>query len=150
MKKRDSDTFNDDPDAERSGDRQFVVALARGLDILKTIGKDHKRTFGNAELAELTDLSKATVSRLTYTLAALGYIDYIEHLGRYRIGAGGIALGYSSLSGGVVQHVARPLMRELANYSGLAVAVNRPGFAGGSNFPIGWSHDEQNDEQVFP
>jgi integrase len=28
--------------------------------------------------------------------------------------------------------------------------VNRPGFAGGSNFQIGWSHDEQNDEQVFP
>jgi hypothetical protein len=28
-------------------------------------------------------------------------------------------------------------------------AVNRPGFAGGSNFPIGWSHDEQNDEQIF-
>ena len=30
------------------------------------------------------------------------------------------------------------------------VYVNRPGFAGGSNFQIGWSHDEQNDEQVFP
>ena len=30
------------------------------------------------------------------------------------------------------------------------VRVNRPGFAGGSNFQIGWSHDEQNDEQVFP
>lgn len=28
--------------------------------------------------------------------------------------------------------------------------VNRTGFAGGSNFQIGWSHDEQNDEQVFP
>jgi len=28
--------------------------------------------------------------------------------------------------------------------------LNRPGFAGGSNFQIGWSHDEQNDEQVFP
>ena len=28
--------------------------------------------------------------------------------------------------------------------------LNRTGFAGGSNFQIGWSHDEQNDEQVFP
>ena len=27
--------------------------------------------------------------------------------------------------------------------------MNRPGFAGGSNFQRGWSHDEQNDEQVF-
>jgi len=31
-----------------------------------------------------------------------------------------------------------------------SVVLNRPGFAGGSNFQIGWSHDEQNDEQVFP
>ena len=27
--------------------------------------------------------------------------------------------------------------------------VNRPGIVGGSNFQIGWSHDKQNDEQVF-
>jgi len=27
--------------------------------------------------------------------------------------------------------------------------LNRSGFAGGSNLQIGWSHDEQNDEQVF-
>ena len=32
----------------------------------------------------------------------------------------------------------------------LTSGLNRPGFAGGSNFQIGWSHDEQNDEQVFP
>jgi transposase-like protein len=28
--------------------------------------------------------------------------------------------------------------------------MNRPRIAGGSNFQIGWSHDEQNDEQVLP
>ena len=33
---------------------------------------------------------------------------------------------------------------------GALTYLNRPGFAGGSNFQIGWSHDEQNDEQVFP
>ncbi len=27
--------------------------------------------------------------------------------------------------------------------------LNRPGSAGGSNFQVGWSHDEQDDEQVF-
>jgi hypothetical protein len=31
----------------------------------------------------------------------------------------------------------------------IRVEVNRPRIAGGSNFQIGWSHDEQNDEQVF-
>jgi hypothetical protein len=30
------------------------------------------------------------------------------------------------------------------------VALNRPGFVGGSNFQIGWSRYEQNDEQILP
>jgi hypothetical protein len=28
--------------------------------------------------------------------------------------------------------------------------VNRAEFPGGSNFQVGWSHDEQNDEQIQP
>ena len=28
--------------------------------------------------------------------------------------------------------------------------VNRPGFAGGSNFQMGWSRYEQDDEQILP
>ena len=27
--------------------------------------------------------------------------------------------------------------------------LSRPGFAGCFNFQVGWSHDEQDDEQVF-
>ena len=29
-------------------------------------------------------------------------------------------------------------------------SLNRPGFAGGSNFQIGWSRYEQDDEQILP
>ena len=29
-------------------------------------------------------------------------------------------------------------------------SVNRPGFVGGSNFQIGWSRYEQNNEQILP
>ena len=32
----------------------------------------------------------------------------------------------------------------------LMADMNRPGFAGGSNSQIGWSHDEPDDEQVLP
>ena len=41
----------------------------------------------------------------------------------------------------------------MENRNGLivgAVAMNRPGFVGGSNFQIGWSPYEQNDEQILP
>jgi hypothetical protein len=50
---------------------------------------------------------------------------------------------------------ARPFSRSPVNswmlpFCPVPTALNRPGFAGGSNFQIGWSHDEQDDEQVFP
>ncbi len=106
----------------RPDDRQFLVALARGLTILKAIGGTPE-TLGNAELAKLTGISKATVSRLTYTLCALGYLEYIEPLGRYRMAAGAVALGYAALSGRVISHTAQPHMRALAERTGLAVAM---------------------------
>jgi hypothetical protein len=28
--------------------------------------------------------------------------------------------------------------------------LNRSGFAGGSNFQIGWSHDKHDDKQILP
>jgi hypothetical protein len=31
-----------------------------------------------------------------------------------------------------------------------AATLNRPGFVGGSNFQIGWSRYEQDDEQILP
>ncbi|MCA3287519.1 MAG: hypothetical protein ING09_13295 [Roseomonas sp.] len=34
--------------------------------------------------------------------------------------------------------------------TGYGSAMNRSGFVGGSNFQIGWSRYEQDDEQVFP
>ena len=41
------------------------------------------------------------------------------------------------------------IARRSAEAMQAAAQVNRAGFSGGSNFQIGWSHDEQNDEQVF-
>ncbi len=99
-----------------------MVALARGLDVLKSIG-EHPGTLGNAEIARLTSLSKATVSRLTYTLSSLGYIEYVDQLGRYRVAAGAVSLGYAALAGRVLTHIARPYMKALADRTGLAVAV---------------------------
>ncbi|GAA4158908.1 hypothetical protein [Shinella granuli] len=49
---------------------------------------------------------------------------------------------------GVKIHIVAKSLQPVTSDAGLT--VNRPGFAGGSNFQIGWSHDEQNDEQVFP
>jgi DNA-binding IclR family transcriptional regulator len=77
----------------------------------------------NKELSERTGLSKATISRLTYTLAARGLIHYDAHLRRYRLGATTLSLGYPLLANLTIRQKARPLMRQLADEAGGSVSL---------------------------
>ena len=104
------------------GDRQFVVALQRGLDILRCF-RPSDGALGNTELALRSKLPQSTVSRLTYTLSKLGYLVYLEDEGRYRIGLPVLGLGYSCLAGFRIRHAAQPLMDKLAEFAGNGVLV---------------------------
>lgn len=108
--------------AERAKERQFVTALARGLQILRCFRRD-ERQLGNMELAERSNLPKPTVTRLTYTLTRLGYLEYSPGTGKYALGAGVLALSYPYISGLDVREVARPLMQELADYCSATVSL---------------------------
>jgi DNA-binding IclR family transcriptional regulator len=99
-----------------------AASLTRGLEILRAFVAGDS-TLGNQDLIERTGLPKATVSRLTLTLVNLGYLHYDELLGRYSIGPATVSLGYSALSSNPVVHLARPLMQEMANWTGAAVAL---------------------------
>jgi len=109
-------------------DRQFVRALARGLDILKTFQADD-RGLSNAELAARTGFPKPTVSRLTFTLMSLGYLHMDETTGRYTLHPHILSLGFPVLRQLSIRDIARPLMEDLANACGGAVAMAvRDGF----------------------
>lgn len=99
-----------------------AASLTRGLEILRAFTANDG-TLGNQELLDRTGLPKATVSRLTSTLVGLGYLHYDPVLGRYSIGPATVSLGYSALSSSPVIHMARPLMQELADQTGAAVAL---------------------------
>ena len=60
--------------ADATGDRQFAIALARGLELLRAFGPAD-RALTNRELCDRTGLPKATVSRMTHTLTLLGYLS---------------------------------------------------------------------------
>lgn len=106
----------------QSDDRQFVTALARGLDVLRAFSGGGG-LLGNQEIAAVTRLPKATVSRLTYTLARLGYLDYEPRLAKYRPGVAALALGYNAMRALPVRRIAEPLMRELAQATGVCVSL---------------------------
>lgn len=103
-------------------DRKFVVALARGLELLRVF-KPGDTLLGNREIAERTGLPKPTVTRLTYTLTRLGYLAYSQRFEKYRLGTGVLALGYACLSNYGVRELARPLMLELAEHTEASVSL---------------------------
>ncbi|QRX82648.1 IclR family transcriptional regulator [Glaciimonas sp. PAMC28666] len=115
----DIQTFSDD---DSTKDRQFVNALARGLEILRCF-RPHEVYLTNTEFAKRTGMPKPTISRLTYTLTKLGYLNFSADQGKYQLGAGVLALGYSLLSNLDVRKLARPLMQDLAEYSQCNVAL---------------------------
>lgn len=109
-------------DKEEGKDRQFVTALARGLELLRCFGTK-ERELGLTELARRTGIPKPTVARLAGTLAKLGYLDHRETEGKYRLGAGVLALGFGMLARLDVRESARPLMRELADRTESSVSL---------------------------
>lgn len=108
--------------AEEPKDRQFITALARGLEVLRAF-RPGDGPLGNLELANRTGLPRPTISRITYTLTALGYLEHLPKWEKYRPAAPCIGLGYAYLSGLELRTVARRHMQELANALDCSVAL---------------------------
>lgn len=95
-------------------DPRFATTVAHGMAVLQCF-RMAEPALSNKELAERTGLSKATISRLTYTLALKGLLLYDVQLRRYRLGAGILSLAHPMLSGIRLRQMARPFMRALAD-----------------------------------
>lgn len=93
-------------------DRNFITALARGLDILRAY-RPGETELTNTDFAERTGLPKPTVSRLTYTLCQLDYLAADPRSGGYRLGAGVLQLGFGVLAGMEMTRRAQGVMRAL-------------------------------------
>lgn len=110
-------------DTARSGeDRYYITALARGLDVLSCF-RSGDRSLSNQQIAERCGLPKSTVTRITYTLTRLGYLVQLPDGGRYALGNATLALGSATLARMDIRQMARPLMHELAEFSGATVAI---------------------------
>lgn len=108
--------------ARAAADRHFVTALARGLEVLASF-RAGDSMLSNGDIAGRCRLPKSTVSRLTYTLTRLGYLQYVEEHGKYRLGSAALAVGTAMLSRMNIRQVARPMMQELADFAGAVVAL---------------------------
>jgi DNA-binding IclR family transcriptional regulator len=103
-------------------DRSFVVALSRGLEVLRAF-QPNDGLLGNQEIALRTNLPKPTVSRLTYTLTKLGYLTPVPRFEKYQLAPSAMALGYAALANLGLRHLSEPFREEVMRETGGAVAV---------------------------
>jgi DNA-binding IclR family transcriptional regulator len=105
-----------------AGDKQFATTLARGIELLRCFTAEHNE-LSNGELAQRTGLPRPTISRLTYTLTALGYLRHDARSGRYAPGSALIAATYPLMASIPLRQQARPLMNALADATGAHVSM---------------------------
>jgi DNA-binding IclR family transcriptional regulator len=103
-------------------DRQFASTLARGLEVLRAFTPEQP-ILGNGELAQRTGLSKPTISRFTYTLMQLGYLQQERDSGKYRLGNAVLTISYPLLANIPLRQVVRFPMRRLADKLGGSVSL---------------------------
>src|SRR3981081_3314358 len=102
-------------------DRSFVVALSRGLDVLRAF-HPNDGLLGNQEIAARTNLPKPTVSRLTYTLTKLGYLTPVPRFERDQLAPPAMALGYAPLANLGVRHLSERFGEKVVGEASGAVA----------------------------
>lgn len=98
-------------------DRRFAQTLARGLAVLRAF-RPSDDGLGNAEISERTGLPKSTVSRLTFTLQSLGYLNHARRHDRYRPGPALLALGNIASSSISFVDLSDSIMQRLADETG--------------------------------
>lgn len=101
---------SDEMSKQHEDQREFVTALARGLDVIRTFDKSAE-ALSLSEVAQRTGLARATARRLLFTLERLGYV---RNEGRqFSLTARVLNLGYSYLSSKPIAELALPTMRHV-------------------------------------
>jgi DNA-binding IclR family transcriptional regulator len=109
-------------DMQDENDRQYITALARGLELLRCFTPKNQH-LGNQELSLMTGLPKPTITRLTHTLSRLGYLKQVPHSTKFQLSIGVLSFGYSLLSNISIRSIVLPYMTELADYAQASVAM---------------------------
>ena len=94
------------------GQRDYVTALARGLDVLRAFSGQQDVHLTLANLAKLVRLPRATVRRSLITLCALGYVE--ENDKRFRLAPKVLTLAQAYLSSNLLPRIARPFVERIS------------------------------------
>ncbi len=110
---------------EKPGISPANRSLERGIELLRSF-RPGSELLGNAELAERTGLSRATVSRLTQTLVGSGVLQVDPRTRAFRLAPAVLSLAHAMRTGSRVLAIAAPLMRQVAEAHKINVGLAAP------------------------
>jgi len=100
---------------------EYVQSLARGLEVLRVFDADHAE-LTLTEVADLTNLTRATARRFLLTLVELGYLRFDGK--RFALTARVLELGYRYLSSLSLPQRAQPHLEELSRTVGESTSAS--------------------------
>jgi IclR family pca regulon transcriptional regulator len=98
--------------ARRDTSRDFIEALARGLDVIRAFGP-RPQAMSLAAVAAATGLARPTARRMLLTLTRLGYVRAVE--GGFELTARVLDLGMCYVLSQNLWQIARPHMEDLVS-----------------------------------
>jgi DNA-binding IclR family transcriptional regulator len=102
-------------------DARYATTLAHGLDVLEAFAGG---PLTHQALVRRTGLSKATITRMTTTLAMRGLLEPDAAAGRgYRLGSAALTLGYPLLARLGLRRLARLPMKQMADALSASVSL---------------------------
>lgn len=116
-----NENSNRSPDEDGHDDLQFVQSVGKAFRILRAFS-NAQQLLGNQELAAATGLPRSTISRLSYTLTRLGYLNYVADIMKYRLGDEALAFAGGILRGLDFRFAIRPYMSDLAHLASANVS----------------------------
>lgn len=105
-----------------SKDRDFVEALARGLEVIRSFSTSHLSR-SVSEVAVETGLARPTVRRILLTLEQLGYVRAAD--GMYSLAPKVLELGTAYIGAQGMWDIARPHMVELVGHTHESCSVSQ-------------------------
>jgi len=94
-----------------AGDPNFMLSLARGLTVLEAFS-ERKRPLTISQVAQRTQLSRASVRRCLYTLEQLGYVSQQD--GHFALRPRVLHLGHAYFSSTSLVSAAQPILDNLS------------------------------------
>ncbi len=109
----------------QASDPLFNQSLEKGLAVLCAFDGAH-RSMTLAEIAERTQMTKASAQRTVHTLQVLGYVGKHAQTRRFQLRPKVMDIGFNYVANHPIVQIANPYLSQLANASGETASLTEP------------------------